>query len=59
MSNEAELLYKTTNYYNKDYDRSIKWNDQDLKINWPNQENILLSAKDMNALSFDKADLFE
>ena len=59
LSDEAEILYKTTNYYNKSFERIIKWNDEDLKINWPIIEEPILSPKDMNGEKFSQAKLFE
>ena len=58
ISEFAEVMYKTTNYYHPDSERAIVWNDSVLSINWPNQSNILLSNKDKNASSFQDADLF-
>ncbi|ECW8873503.1 dTDP-4-dehydrorhamnose 3,5-epimerase [Salmonella enterica subsp. arizonae] len=48
LSETAELLYKTTNYYNLLSDRGIIWNDRSININWPISGDILLSEKDMN-----------
>ena len=52
LSNEAEILYKTTNFYNKDYERNIVWDDKFININWP-IKNITptLSEKDKYAPS--------
>ena len=49
LSEEAEVLYKTDNYYNKNSERSIIWNDPDLNIDWPLKESPYLSEKDKNA----------
>ena len=57
-SDFAEVMYKTTNFYNPNLERSIIWNDSDLSINWPNHSNILLSDKDKKAPSFLEADFF-
>ena len=46
-SNEAEFLYKTTNFYNKDSERVILWSDPDIGIKWPmSNEAIKISPKD-------------
>ena len=58
LSNVAEVLYKTTNYYAPDYERCILWNDCDLKIAWPIKMSPLQSLKDSQAKSFDEAELF-
>ena len=47
LSNEAEFLYKTTDFYNKESERSIHWKKNDFDIKWPlNDETIFLSKKD-------------
>ncbi len=51
-SESAEFLYKTTDYYYPEYERSILWNDSDMAIHWPLQlldTAPLLSAKDAQA----------
>ena len=49
VSNTAEFLYKTTNYWAPEFERSIAWNDPDIGIRWPTSEPPFLSAKDQNA----------
>lgn len=46
LSETAEFLYKTTDYYYPQHERSIIWNDNDLNIDWPIQDAPTLSAKD-------------
>ena len=58
ISDFAEVMYKTTNFYHPNSERSIIWNDPDLSINWPNHSDILLSDKDKKASSFLDADSF-
>ena len=59
LSDHAEFLYKTTNYYSPDCDRGILWNDKDIGIEWPELNTpILLSEKDKNAKAFKDADHF-
>lgn len=57
LSETAEFLYKATNYYHPQSDRSIFWKDPDLNINWPLDEPIL-SKKDENAIAFSKSEGF-
>jgi len=46
LSETADFCYKVDNFYNKEADSGIIWNDPDIAVNWPEMENILLSAKD-------------
>ncbi len=59
MSSIADVLYKTNNFWGKDFERCIKWNDKKLGIKWPlniiNFSYPLISNKDENALTFEKA----
>ena len=59
VSEEAEFLYKTTNFYAPQSDRSILWEDHDIGIAWPEIDAPrLLSDKDRQAKSFKEADYF-
>lgn len=58
ISEHAEFVYKTTNYYSQAHERSIKWNDDTLKINWPLNDSPILSAKDEQAVTLKNAELF-
>ncbi|CAH1906328.1 dTDP-4-dehydrorhamnose 3,5-epimerase [Candidatus Nitrotoga sp. HW29] len=59
LSEHAEFLYKTTNYWAPEYERSILWNDPDLAIDWHlDQTPPILSKKDQEGLLFAKAELF-
>ena len=53
LSDNAEFVYKTTNYYNPCSDAGLIWNDEKLNISWPNMEAFVLSDKDMNLPTFD------
>ena len=55
LSDLADFLYKTTDYYAPQYERSILWNDSDLNIEWPIDDPIL-SIKDQQGLKFNEAD---
>ena len=59
LSEEAEFLYKATNYYAPQFERAIIWNDEDLAIEWPYSGRAQLSSKDVKANAFSDADLFE
>ncbi len=56
LSDSAEVLYKTTDYYAPEHERSIRWDDPTLRIDWP-LEGIepVLSAKDAAGLSWQEA----
>jgi dTDP-4-dehydrorhamnose 3,5-epimerase len=59
VSKEAEMLYKCTDYYAPVHERSIRWDDADLAIDWPlGGKTPLLSAKDAAAGSFRQAVFF-
>lgn len=57
LSDTAEFLYKTTDYYAPAYERCIAWNDPTLNIAWPDM-SPQLSVKDAAGVLLDKADLF-
>jgi dTDP-4-dehydrorhamnose 3,5-epimerase len=59
LSETAEFLYKTTDYYAPAYERSILWNDPDLAIDWTTSIEPVLSAKDQAAATLKTADLFD
>ena len=59
LSDAAEFLYKTTNYYAPSYERSIHWSDGAIGIKWPTDCIPQLSTKDQAAVTLDKADLFD
>ncbi|MFE4105235.1 dTDP-4-dehydrorhamnose 3,5-epimerase [Almyronema epifaneia] len=60
LSETADVLYKTTEYYAPEHERSIMWNDADLAIAWPLvAATPILSTKDRNAVPFKMAEVFE
>jgi dTDP-4-dehydrorhamnose 3,5-epimerase len=61
VSSEAEFVYKCTDYYAPEYERSIKWNDPSIGIKWPLISGTppLLSEKDEQGVSIQKAEVFE
>ena len=49
-SEEAEFVYKCTNYYDPSSEISIRWDDQVIGINWPIEGEVILSDKDLNGV---------
>jgi dTDP-4-dehydrorhamnose 3,5-epimerase len=58
LSESAEFLYKTTDYWAPEHERSLAWNDATIAIEWPLTEQPSLSRKDQNAVSFEYAQVF-
>ncbi len=58
LSSSAVVLYKTTDYYAPEYERSISWDDPDIGIDWPFTEGLVISERDLEAGSLADADLF-
>lgn len=58
LSDAAEFLYKTTDYWAPEYERTIVWNDPDLAIAWPLKTTPILSNKDAGGTAFHKAEKF-
>ncbi len=46
LSESADFLYKTTEYYSPEHERSLRWNDPNIGIAWPATGDVLLSPKD-------------
>lgn len=59
LSDYAEVLYKATDYYAPQFERSIVWNDKALAIEWPITSDPVLSAKDKAGTTFDQAEMFD
>lgn len=59
LSESAEFLYKTTDYYAPEHERCIRWNDNDLAIDWQYKDEPLVSEKDARGVPFKDAELFE
>jgi dTDP-4-dehydrorhamnose 3,5-epimerase len=58
VSETAEFIYKTTDYWYPEYERSILWCDPDLAITWPFSGELLLAKKDAEGCPFAGAELF-
>jgi dTDP-4-dehydrorhamnose 3,5-epimerase len=58
-SQEAEVLYKASDYYASQWERCILWNDPAIGIHWPLQdETPILSPKDVKGLPLKEAEIF-
>lgn len=59
LSESADFLYKTTDYYAPQFERCIAWNDSSIGIDWPAGIQPLLSVKDQNGKRLEEAEVFE
>ena len=59
LSERAEFLYKTTDYYAPELERCIAWNDQQIAINWPLPQMPSVSQKDAQAAALKDAEIFQ
>ena len=59
LSETAEFLYKTTDFYAPEYERCIKWDDPELAIDWPQGLEIQVSDKDAQGRAFTEAEYFD
>lgn len=58
LSDYAEFLYKTTDYYTPQAERCIRWDDSELNIDWQLSSPPTLSIKDQNGVRFNEAEVF-
>ena len=58
ISETAEVLYKTTDYYYPDHERCIAWDEPGIEIDWPINGQPLLSAQDLQGKSLTEAEVF-
>ena len=56
LTDDVIVVYKTTEFYSKECDRAIRWNDPEIGISWP-LDNPILSQKDQNAPLLKEAEL--
>jgi dTDP-4-dehydrorhamnose 3,5-epimerase len=59
LSESAEFVYKTTDYYAPQYERSIIWNDPGLGIEWPIKCSPVVSSKDGQGALLDNAEVYD
>lgn len=55
LSDVVKVQYKTTQFYSREHERTIRWNDSVLGINWPKGNSMYLSEKDENAPNLEEA----
>ncbi len=58
ISEKAQVLYKATDYYAPEHERTLAWDDPDLKINWEVEEMPIVSAKDQRGIALRNAETF-
>jgi dTDP-4-dehydrorhamnose 3,5-epimerase len=58
LSDSADFIYKTTEYWYREHDRSLRWNDPALAIEWPLQGEPLLAARDAAAPLLADAEVY-
>ncbi|MBX9916670.1 MAG: dTDP-4-dehydrorhamnose 3,5-epimerase [Nitrosomonas sp.] len=59
LSDSAEFLYNTTDYWAPEFERCIVWNDETLAINWPISGSPVLSEKDARGAQFTIAEVYD
>lgn len=58
LSERVQFIYKTTNYYAPQSERSILWNDPQINIEWPEVKEMTLSGKDRDGVLLNNAEIF-
>ena len=56
MTADVEVQYKVDEFYSKEHDRSLLWNDAEIGVEWPLDVEPVLSKKDQNAPKFIDAE---
>jgi dTDP-4-dehydrorhamnose 3,5-epimerase len=59
LSERAQVLYKATDFYSPEHERTILWSDPDLKINWELDAEPIVSAKDQRGTAFRNSESFD
>lgn len=58
LSETADFVYKCTDIYAPDHERTLLWNDESIGVKWPLDTDPILSDKDRNGTTFDKLETF-
>jgi len=58
LSEDAEVVYKVTEFYSPEYERCILWKDESLNINWPIEGKPLISDRDLSGMPFKDAEIY-
>jgi dTDP-4-dehydrorhamnose 3,5-epimerase len=59
LSEKAHVLYKATDFYAPEHERTLAWNDPDLKIDWELDGEPIVSSKDRRGIAFRDAESFD
>jgi len=59
LSERAQVLYKATDFYSPEHERTVAWNDPDLNIRWELYGEPIVSTKDQRGVSFREAEYYE
>jgi dTDP-4-dehydrorhamnose 3,5-epimerase len=59
LSEKADVLYKATDFYSPEHERTLAWNDPELKIHWELDGEPIVSAKDRRGAAFRDAESFD
>jgi dTDP-4-dehydrorhamnose 3,5-epimerase len=59
LSEKAHVLYKATDFYAPEHERTLAWNDPELKIDWEFEGEPIVSAKDQRGVAFRDAECFD
>ena len=59
LSEKAHVLYKATDFYAPEYERTLAWNDRQVNIEWPINGEPIVSAKDQRGMALADAETFE
>ena len=58
LSESADCIYRTTDFYAPEHERSVLWSDPELGITWPLSGEPILAAKDRTGKALRDADVF-